>query len=746
MPSLPGRLLRYGAIGYLALLSLSTAATHIVLTRIHPVAALIGQYFASTDWSGQPLITRFDADLSTATLSTRRAELGLSAFSVEWQGYVAIDRDGIHRFAVVSDDGARLYVDGELVVDNGSVHGAQLAQGQITRPAGVYPVLLRYFQAGGDLELLWMWADDAEPLTAVPSDTLAARRAPLAAMRLRRILQHFAAALTMLWSMTITGLIVGWPVRRMTRFLREEHASALRALGVVLVLAFVLGIWGIQWGLPGGWAPDELTPAYVIEAIHQQFANGWHTLYPPVQFYLLAPAVAPFLLAGSLGFVSLETGDVALAIPLLMRVVTLLMGLSVVLATYLTGATAFDRRSGVLASLIMALTLPFVYYTKTANTDVPYLFWLAWSFWAYVRLWRSDGAGEYAWFGVTAALAVCTKDQAYGFYALIPLALVVRLATRQQEPRIGRRIAQAAFDRRLWIGGGLAVLVFAVAHNFLFNWNGVLNHFRLIAVLGRAYGMADPTLRGDADLLMRTIGLVRWSFGWPLFVLCMAGLVMTLASGHTRAIALWLLIPSLSYWITFLGLVGYVYDRFLLGVCLAFALFGGWLAATLVSAPGRFRPVRRAVVFAAFAYTALADASLNAMMSVDTRYAAENWLHQHVPPGARVGWFGHALYSPRLDGLRPLWLELLPEGGIPARPEFLVINTDVLARSGGERLLANLRTRGFGYTEAWRLRSSLPRWAVLRYEPLIANGLDDGTTSLDNVNPEIVIFRRDGGS
>ena len=46
-------------------------------------------------------------------------------------------------------------------------------------------------------------------------------------------------------------------------------------------------------------------------------------------------------------------------------------------ATAAAGRHAFGRRQGLWAAGIMALTTPFLYYAKTANVDVPYLFWFA---------------------------------------------------------------------------------------------------------------------------------------------------------------------------------------------------------------------------------------------------------------------------------------------------------------------------------------------------------------------------------
>ena len=254
-------------------------------------------------------------------------------------------------------------------------------------------------------------------------------------------------------------------------------------------------------------------------------------VYPPFQFYLWAVAISPVVLANRLGVLSLGSEAAALAMYLLIRGVTVLMGVGVIFATYLSEAEAFDRRSGIFASLIVAVTLPFVFYAKTANTDVPDLFWMTWSLWFFVRLWWKGQTLDYVMFGATAALAVCTKDHAYGFYTLLPLALIGRLAAQQPEGSFIQRLVRSIFDRRLWIGGVASAVVFAVAHNVLFNWTGMVDHFRLIT---RLIAPGAPTVHRpwqfDLDLVSMSVELIRWSFRWPVFILCVAGLALALVS------------------------------------------------------------------------------------------------------------------------------------------------------------------------------------------------------------------------
>src|SRR5512133_3357851 len=79
-------------------------------------------------------------------------------FSVRWTGSVHIPRDGKFTFYTVSDDGIRLWVDDQLVIDNWSDHGETENQGQIEL-WGARPHLIRldYYESTGAAvaKLLW---------------------------------------------------------------------------------------------------------------------------------------------------------------------------------------------------------------------------------------------------------------------------------------------------------------------------------------------------------------------------------------------------------------------------------------------------------------------------------------------------------------------------------------------------------------------------------------------------------------
>ena len=85
-------------------------------------------------------------------------------FAIRFRGQLAIDTPGLYHFGLYSDDGAKLYIDGTLVVDNDGIHGPKGEKGIITLTAGKHPVEIHYFQGPRhSIALQWYYQPPKEP-------------------------------------------------------------------------------------------------------------------------------------------------------------------------------------------------------------------------------------------------------------------------------------------------------------------------------------------------------------------------------------------------------------------------------------------------------------------------------------------------------------------------------------------------------------------------------------------------------
>ena len=70
-------------------------------------------------------------------------------FAIDYTGRFWIEKPALYRFSLTSDDGSRLYIDGQLVVDNDGLHVPQVRTASLELAGGVHDIRVSYFQGPG---------------------------------------------------------------------------------------------------------------------------------------------------------------------------------------------------------------------------------------------------------------------------------------------------------------------------------------------------------------------------------------------------------------------------------------------------------------------------------------------------------------------------------------------------------------------------------------------------------------------
>jgi len=81
----------------------------------------------------------------------------LELFATRYYGSFVVPKDGKYTFIISSDDGSKLYINDDLVVDNDGLHGAQERSGEVELNQGLNSFRLDFFQnyGGGSLRMWW---------------------------------------------------------------------------------------------------------------------------------------------------------------------------------------------------------------------------------------------------------------------------------------------------------------------------------------------------------------------------------------------------------------------------------------------------------------------------------------------------------------------------------------------------------------------------------------------------------------
>ncbi len=721
-----------------------------IATRLDPVKeGLAGQYFFTADSNSAPVHGSVDAPPSTDRLGSAWNPPVPNVFSATWNGALLVLRDDLYTFATVSDDGSHLYVDGQLVVDNGGAHGPLQKTGSMHLTRGVHAIFVDYNQQGGAYRLDLLWSRGPGALEPLPASVLATRRTGVVRFVGSVVLRRALAAIEWIWVATVLAVIGRLAVRALlpvrNALTRDGTWPALRW---ILLGSAVLNLAGIWWGLPGNWVAIEVTPRALLDGLALHYSHGWFDAYPPFHYYLLSTVISPTLLLTWLGRLDLYGESTYTLLMLSCRLVSIAAACGIVIAVCMSATRAFGPRAGVLAAAVFALVAPFVYYAKTANVDVPYIFWFAVSMVIYLRLLDRLRMRDFVLFAICATLSVCTKDQAYGMYLLMPLPIVAQIARANRQAGIARPLWRALVDRRLIAAALTAAVLFAVIHNLAFNLGGFRDHVAFILGPGSMkYQAFDATVAGRLELARLSMHLIQESFGWPFFVVAGIGLGIAALSRRLQLMTVWLVVPAVSYYFGFIDVVVYNYDRFVLPICFVLAMFAGLGLDRFVRWGQAGRYWRSAVVACAFAYTLLYSATVDVLMIGDSRYAVEHWLAAHVERGDLVGSIFGSEYLPRLQPFRQMDIGTV-EDLHRRHPSFYVLNADyaraVHPDSPTGELVSGLEQGTLGYRRVLAARRTSPwPWLVGAHPDLTGPRPETRVFSiLRNINPTIEVFQR----
>jgi PA14 domain len=67
-------------------------------------------------------------------------------FAINYTGKFWIEKPGEYRFSLTSDDGAQLYIDDQLIIDNDGLHSPATQEGMATLAGGIHRLGVPYFQ------------------------------------------------------------------------------------------------------------------------------------------------------------------------------------------------------------------------------------------------------------------------------------------------------------------------------------------------------------------------------------------------------------------------------------------------------------------------------------------------------------------------------------------------------------------------------------------------------------------------
>ena len=94
------------------------------------------------------------------------------AFTNIFKTIIDVPKSGNYSFYITSDDGSRLYIDGEELINNDGPHGMVTKSGTVSLTTGLHSIRINYFDSGGGDGLAVEWSGPGFNRQPIPSDRL----------------------------------------------------------------------------------------------------------------------------------------------------------------------------------------------------------------------------------------------------------------------------------------------------------------------------------------------------------------------------------------------------------------------------------------------------------------------------------------------------------------------------------------------------------------------------------------------
>jgi len=354
--------------------------------------------------------------------------------------------------------------------------------------------------------------------------------------------------------------------------------------------------------------------------------------------------------------------------------------------------------------------------------------------------------GDYLLFAAAAAAAVCTKDQAYGLYTLLPLPILYGLYRREYRARgpvLG--LARALVDRRL-LGAALAAAVlFVLFQDIPFDPQRFAIHVKLLlGPMSKGYTDFPDTAAGHRDLLVLFLKQIAFALDYALTAACLVGIGLAARRAFGKGVdprerqegrlLLACLVAVFSYWATFLNLILFTFDRYVLPVSMVLALFAGYALGELVRPGARRRALHWAVAAGVAAYSVLYASSIDFRLLADTRYYVEDYVARHARRPDSVAAVGRRKHIPRFRWI-PWDRAIRSHGRVfqNLEPEYVAVNVTDFRHEREQEIYRMLASGELGYRLVF-VHQSKPLLDIL--------SRDDVDSSQRFVDPEIALFER----
>jgi putative flippase GtrA/4-amino-4-deoxy-L-arabinose transferase-like glycosyltransferase len=420
------------------------------------------------------------------------------------------------------------------------------------------------------------------------------------------------------------------------------------AVTVLFLLAFALAlrVYGIGFGLPQLYYWDE--PAVVNRAV--RFGSGdfnphffyYPALYMYVEFVVSGLYFMSQLLTGRLATVE----DFAVqyfvdptGVYLAARLTTALIGTACVLTMFFVGRRYFNPLAGCLAALFLSSSVLHATQSHIAVTDIPHSLFILLALLPIYRVAEAHDSRwqDYALAGALIGLGAATKYFAILLVAALMVAHFVNGSAPFKFAQDRPRILGCWWSTKLMVAGTATAIAFFVGSPF-----NVLDFRSFVSDYQNQLLFSGVGAGSSAGWLFTRV--LPASLGWPIYLLAIAGMVLT--AGQRKRVYIPLFVFPVLYFIV-VSRAGVVFARYIIPMELFFCLFAAFAIVWCSSAIIRYisadydlvvRCGTTVTVMICIVWPIYSTLRWDASMSLekDSRTAALEWMEEHIASGSIV--------------------------------------------------------------------------------------------------------------
>lgn len=148
----------------------AVALVIVILYLLSLKNGLTGSYFSGQNFDKLVKTRRdskIDFDWGLGTIINDHADF----VTIRWAGKIKAPQAGKYTFVIRSDDGARLWIDDKLIIDDWKSHAEEAHRGQIKLTKGFHDIKVEYFDAEfmATMKLLWIFPGTQKAKIVSPS-------------------------------------------------------------------------------------------------------------------------------------------------------------------------------------------------------------------------------------------------------------------------------------------------------------------------------------------------------------------------------------------------------------------------------------------------------------------------------------------------------------------------------------------------------------------------------------------------